>query len=759
MRDPLHQVSVKYKLAFGFVGLCLLAFGAGGFLISRTAKSALESEIHDRLEFQSQAYATDLHAQLEMLMRRSEDFASDGYIRDHLAQISIAGKEQKSMLGERVPASPRAVSNLREELRRHLRVNKLPLEGAFQDLLIVDVAGEPVVAVFDDTSKEALELSKWAISADSSCCSRLFEAKANDSPILCVATPIFGLRSGKPIGRLLARIRVGIWIAGAMQTDRIGRDRSVEDVSLRLTDPGGGMLIVPPQFLNYREPALTSAPILSGRGLVVMTAKEAEANTALRKVDEFFQQSYPIGDSGWAAEVSIHAARALLPISGMQSEFLFLGVILALVSVLLLYFPLRFLARPIMDLRDAALRIRQGDFSTRVPVETSDELGDLALSFNQMASAVETRTRELESTAEVLQERQAEARSQRDRLEGVISAMQDGVVVLGPQGEVLISNHAADPLLQVFGDTPNAQYTDSRRDCKGYADISTHCRACLSDLQAGARSCLLDIEKRVIEVHATPLAMAGAEGTGRILVGRDVTDRIERDEREIHQERLAVLGEVAAVMAHELNNPLASISMFNQMMADTLEAEHPLRENTDVIARNTETCKRVIAELLGYAADSGQESGLTDLHNVLDDVARFLRPLADRGNVDIALEFEADASMVEADEVQLRQIFVNLVMNAVQAIDGGGRVTVRTSIEQSRVMVDVMDSGPGIPEEVKEEIFRPFFTTKPRGEGTGLGLPTAKRIAEMHGGGLELVSSSTKGTHFRVRLRSVGIEA
>jgi signal transduction histidine kinase len=337
--------------------------------------------------------------------------------------------------------------------------------------------------------------------------------------------------------------------------------------------------------------------------------------------------------------------------------------------------------------------------------------------------------------------------------------MQDGVVVLSASGDVLLSNHAAEPLLKVFGAHPDSAYSDSRRDCKAYADISTHCRACLSDLHAGARSCLLDIDKRVIEVHATPLAMAGADGTGRILVGRDVTDRIARDEREIHQERLAVLGEVAAVMAHELNNPLASISMFNQMMTDTLDEGHPMRENTEVIARNTETCKRVIAELLGYAADSGTESSLTDLHVVLQDVARFLRPLADRSNVNIELQLEAQSSMVEGDDVQLRQVFVNLVMNAIQAIEGSGRVLVCTIEDGAKIWIDVIDSGAGISATAQGEIFRPFFTTKPRGEGTGLGLPTAKRIAELHGGGLELVKSSESGTHFRVRLKNVGIEA
>ena len=129
MRDPLHWLSIRYKLAFGFAGLCLVAFGVGGYCISRSAKETLETEIMKRLAFQSQAYATDLHASLEMLTRRSEDFVSDGYIRDHLQRIVNT-------------TDPAAADILRAELHRHLRVNKLPLESAFMNLTVVSAFGD-----------------------------------------------------------------------------------------------------------------------------------------------------------------------------------------------------------------------------------------------------------------------------------------------------------------------------------------------------------------------------------------------------------------------------------------------------------------------------------------------------------------------------------------------------------------------------------------------------------------------------------------
>jgi signal transduction histidine kinase len=113
---------------------------------------------------------------------------------------------------------------------------------------------------------------------------------------------------------------------------------------------------------------------------------------------------------------------------------------------------------------------------------------------------------------------------------------------------------------------------------------------------------------------------------------------------------------------------------------------------------------------------------------------------------------------VTGDDVQLRQIFVNLLVNAFQAMaERGGLVSVRTQTLGDHLEIDVADDGPGIPEHARELIFKPFYTTKPRGVGTGLGLPTARRIAELHGGSLELASTGPTGTLFRVRLRLAGV--
>jgi len=744
MRDPLRRLSIKFKLAFGFVGLCVGAFGLGGYFISVVAQEALTDEIMARLDFQSQAYATDLHASLEMLTRRSEDFASDGYIRDHLAR----------MVSE---ADSATYDQLKQELHRHLLVNKLPLEPAFMDLAVVSAAGEIQVAVHDETSDHATRLAQWAITQDRSASSDVIPGSAERTPGLVVSTPIFGLRSGQPIGRLMATVRAGVWVTLAMQTARLGRDRTMEDVGLRLYDSTGGCLVVPPRFLNYGAHGTSSVQIQQGQGLTAYSPVEVRSLAFDRDAGgDVFRKQFPIGNSGWNAEVSIHSQRALAPVSSLQSDFLFVGLILAGISVFLLYFPLQYLAKPMGLLRDAALSIREGDFSARVDVDSEDEVGDLANSFNLMASAVENRTAELESTAADLRERQLEVLAQRDRLDRVISTLQDGLVVFGADGEILLSNGAAEPLLEFIRESLVEPRSCTRRQCAVRdTDVVEHnCEKCLGGEKFDkSQTCILEFNERVFDIHATPLPLGDTGKFGRILLARDITLRVARDEREIHQERLVVLGEVAAVMAHELNNPLASISMFNQLMEAKLPEESELRENVDVIRRNTETCKRVIGELLSYATDATPELSLVDMHSVLEDVGRFLRPVMDRSRVELKLALNADHSYVTGDEVQLRQIFVNLVMNATQAVDEGGTVVLTTFTQGEQLIIAVEDSGNGIPLSDQSEIFRAFYTTKARGEGTGLGLPTAKRIAEMHGGGIELMHSDQSGTLFHVRLR------
>jgi signal transduction histidine kinase len=213
-----------------------------------------------------------------------------------------------------------------------------------------------------------------------------------------------------------------------------------------------------------------------------------------------------------------------------------------------------------------------------------------------------------------------------------------------------------------------------------------------------------------------------------------------------------VLGEIAAVAAHDINNLLSSISMFSQMLVDGLDASSPLHPHARIVHRNTASCARTVRSLLGMAATSSPAREECDVHDLVDEVIELLRPLARQSETVLHVDAEAEDSVLCANELQLRQALVNLVMNAIQATAKANRgaVTVGTSNRDGELVLRVGDNGPGIPGELRERVFEPFFTTKPRGEGTGLGLPTTKGIIEAHGGRLILRGGRGGGTVFEM---------
>jgi len=723
VRDPLHAVALRHKLALMFLSVCLLAFGVGGYLVSASARGALESEIRTRLEFQARAHAVALDGEMLAIGARLEDFASDGYIRGRTALL-LSGQGD--------------LERARAELLRHLERNKLPLVESFTALRVIAPDGRTLI----DTQPSRAEPIEQVDPGRQTICGPLRGAPgAGQAPTLELSTPLWDLDGRERLGRLCAEVHAGVWISRALH--REGAQRAAADalVELRMIDATGTELRIDESRLAL-APTATEL-VHSGFGLELESpGPGTEAGT--RDESGAFVRSFPLSTNGWEIEVALRAETALASVAGLQSRFLFVGAVLALAAVALLYFPLRFLTRSLGQLRNAAARIRDGDFSTRVEVATEDELGDLAQAFNLMAAGVEERNRKNESTAAAL-------RAEKERLSAVIASMRDGLIVVDGDGNPLLHNRAANPLLRLV---QRGDLATSHHRCREGEDHGAKCKSCLFDVHAAPRSCVIEIEGGVFEVRSTNFNDAGRGRPGRVLVSRDVTDRMAQDEREIHQERLAVLGEIAAVMAHELNNPLAAISMFNQLLAAEIDQGSPLQENVAVIQRNVDSCKRAIRELLDYAGNSSPEIGDVDIEAVLGDVAAFLRPVRQRSNVEIATEFGAQAAQVRGDEVQLRQIFVNLVLNAVQACAGRpGRVVVRSSFDGEHVVVDVSDNGSGIPPELQTRIFKPFFSTKPRGAGTGLGLSTARRIAEMHGGSVELLESSPEGTTFRVRLR------
>ena len=219
-------------------------------------------------------------------------------------------------------------------------------------------------------------------------------------------------------------------------------------------------------------------------------------------------------------------------------------------------------------------------------------------------------------------------------------------------------------------------------------------------------------------------------------------------------ERLKATGRLASEIAHELNTPLGGILMYSHLLMEELTEHDPHRENVIKINKLAHRCKIIVQGLLDFAHQDTSRSRPVQINRILRNVIRFLEDHVLLRNISIEAYNDPDLPRVAGDENKLEQVFINLIINAVQSMDGSGTLTLRTGFgpDTSRVRIECSDTGCGIDEEHLCRIFEPFFTTKEKGRGTGLGLSICHGIVERHGGTITVESSRGHGSTFTILL-------
>jgi len=244
---------------------------------------------------------------------------------------------------------------------------------------------------------------------------------------------------------------------------------------------------------------------------------------------------------------------------------------------------------------------------------------------------------------------------------------------------------------------------------------------------------------------------------GVIAIGRDRTEVHELEAQVIHAEKLATLGQLAAGIVHEINNPLTSISVYGEYLLSKLTrsgAEHADLKRVERILRSSDRIMSFTRNLLTYARPSKEEAQGILLNDVLQEAVGFCEHIVREAGVSVELDYGEDLPEVNAVPGQLHQVFVNLITNACNATpEEGGRVRLSTRLHGSdRIQVEVQDNGVGIQTTELDRVFEPFFSTRRKGTGTGLGLPIVKNIVEEHRGSIEIDSEPDGGTTVLVTL-------
>ena len=218
--------------------------------------------------------------------------------------------------------------------------------------------------------------------------------------------------------------------------------------------------------------------------------------------------------------------------------------------------------------------------------------------------------------------------------------------------------------------------------------------------------------------------------------------------------KLATMGELAASIAHELNNPLATVSLRVEMLLGTMTPDAPQRRALEVIEQEVERMGQLVGNLLQFTRRGQQQVSTLDVREEIECTLELIHYHLRNRHIAVVCQFAPDMPMVQADRQQLRQLFLNLFTNASDAMPQGGTLTlqVRTDTPGQQIEIAIADTGMGIAAEDLPRVMEPFFTTKPEGRGTGLGLPICRRIVQEHQGALYIVSTVYEGTTVLVTL-------
>ena len=255
-----------------------------------------------------------------------------------------------------------------------------------------------------------------------------------------------------------------------------------------------------------------------------------------------------------------------------------------------------------------------------------------------------------------------------------------------------------------------------------------------------------------VVVNASVAPLLGKDGArlGRLVLLDDITQRVRLEDQMVQTEKLTSLGLLAAGVAHEVNTPLAVISNYIQMLAKQIPADDPRQKTIERIVKQTFRASEIVNNLLNFSRTGGTQPVDVDLNSVLEETLTLVQHPFKAASITVVRNYAQPLPVVLGSTTRLQQVFLNLFMNARDAMPGGGMLEVRTGAHNGSVEVEVVDTGAGIPPEHLHRIFDPFFTTKATGRGTGLGLSVSYGIIKEHAGKVDVRSTPGKGTSFRL---------
>jgi two-component system nitrogen regulation sensor histidine kinase NtrY len=439
------------------------------------------------------------------------------------------------------------------------------------------------------------------------------------------------------------------------------------------------------------------------------------------------------------------------PLAGVYLSFFLMLTLMILVSAtwMGLYLAKR-ITRPVQLLATAAREIGAGHLDHRVEPETSDEFGSLMDAFNRMAADIGASRRRLEKSAIELHKKHEDVEGRRRYVETILERIATGVISVDPAGRIRTWNSAASRLLgidvHVSGLPASAVF--GAPELKPLGTLLDQTARSRTDLPPQDVSITRDGRELHLAVMSTPLRRDDGGTDGTVIVFDDVSPLIRA-------QRVAAWREVARRLAHEIKNPLTPIQLCAERLrrhfSGAPEATRALVEEcTTTIIGEVESLKGLVDEFSQFARMPAPRAVPTDVHALLEDALALYRGLFT--SVHLRSVFSPDLPTITVDPEQLRRVVINLIDNAIEAMDREGTIEVSTEDDPPNrvVRIVVADDGPGIPVAERDKLFLPYYSTKQR--GSGLGLAIVRRIVAEHGGSIDVSDNTPRGTRFTIEL-------
>lgn len=415
-----------------------------------------------------------------------------------------------------------------------------------------------------------------------------------------------------------------------------------------------------------------------------------------------------------------------------STSSLIVTFIVSLIAIFIALLISRVMIKPLIELNKVAVEIGKGNLDVKIEVKSNDEIGQLASSFNKMAEDLKKIT------------------VSKDYVDNIIGSMSDALFIIDPDAKIREVNKASCELLgydkkELVG-KPAQQLFEGEIPCEGKKLKELTEKGFLENYELLCLS--RDKVKIPVLFSASIMKNLKGENAGIVGVGKDIRELKSLQARLALSEKLAAMGKVAGIMGHEFRNQLSvmrnSIYFLKMKLPD---ADEKIKRHLAILEGQAIETNSIIENILMFAATKHPEFKAADLKNILLTSINKVR-ISEK--IKIINQIDEDLPEIQADSIQLAQVFVNIVKNAVEAMKEEGRLTIAASRIGDFINIQFEDTGPGIKAEDKMRLFEPFFSTK--ANGTGLGLVISNSMVRAHGGSINIESEEGKGTAVIIRL-------